>query len=199
MELKATLTAIGVAVAVALGACSADADATLKSLPLSDHVVTKSDNFKLTEKPTVQSVDEFAAAHEHNASELQERGLVRGTTAEFAPKDEDFFGHALSVAEEFETAEQAQAEADRLFASNSEPPPGATVRPLEIGGIPGVQAVAITGDFEGTSAAGVEIVFVDGNVLHEIFAMGAESLINVDDFVAAAEALYASIADHAVK
>ena len=139
------------------------------------------------------SLSTFAEEHEKPVAELRRAGMVAGASMTFEPATK-VQGFGLSVAAEFATAEQAEAEADRLFAANSEPEQGSTVDPLQVPGIPGAQAVKLAGSDGGLSFRGVEIVFTDGVVMHEIFAMGEQPAIVVADVVAAATALYERVA-----
>ncbi|MDZ5619563.1 hypothetical protein [Nocardioides bizhenqiangii] len=162
------------------------------TLTLDEHVLTEIAGFDADGTATVQGVAAFAKAHQHKPEELRERGLVRGVTQTFAPEGKAF-GQGFSVAEEFATAEQAGDEAERLFASNSAPPRGAEAVPLEVPRVPDADAVVITGDFEGEPVTGVEIVFVDGVVLHELFVVGEDPLVSPAVLADAAADLYESV------
>lgn len=164
-------------------------------LPLTSHVVTELTGFTSNGTPTHQTVKAFAKAHHKTVAQLHAIGVVGGVTVKFQPAAK-LPGNALSVAEEFGSADAATIEADRLFAANAEPDPGAKAAPLAVPGIPGVQAVQITGKFQGHRFTSVEIVFVQETVVHELFAIGAGPLVSVPDLVAAATAMFIAIDGH---
>ena len=139
------------------------------------------------------SLASFAEEHDKTVAELRRSGMVAAASMVFEPSTKRQ-GFGLSVAAEFATEKQAEAEADRLFAANSEPEEGSTVAPLQVPAIPGAQAVTFTGSDGGLSFIGVEIVFTDGLVMHEIFAMGEAPVLDVADVMAAATALYERVA-----
>jgi hypothetical protein len=166
-------------------------------LPLTDHVVPPGDlpGFTTDAVAEHQDLAAFAAEHDKTVAELRKTGMVAGTSLFFEPTAE-VEGFGLSVAAEFETEAQAIAEGNRLFAANSEPEPGSTVSPLDVAAIPGAQAVTLAGKDGGKTFNGVEIVFADGLVVHELFAIGEDPAIAVEDLVAVATALYERVAGH---
>jgi hypothetical protein len=99
----------------------------------------------------------------------------------------------MSIALQFSSPEAAEREAARLFASNSEAEEGTTATAVEVPGIPGGKAVQLDGEMKGQQVRGVEVVFVDGTVLHEIFAFTLVDAISVRDLVGAATDLYDSV------
>lgn len=167
------------------------------ALPLTSHVVTELAGFKSGAAPVVQDLPTFAKAHHKTVAELTKIGLTSGTTVPFKP-DADIPGNAFSIAEQFSSPEEAATEAARLYAANAEPDEGATGAPLDIPGIPGVKATRVTGDVEGNPFTSVEIVFVDGNVVHELFAIGGGPVVSPPEMVAAATVLYTEIHGHPV-
>ncbi len=169
--------------------------ATAAAVPLAQHVVTDLAGFTAKASPVVQDVEAFARAHEKDAAELTRAGMVGGVTVQFQP-DGKIPGNALSLAQEFGTAEQAEVEAARLFAANAEPDKGSTASPLPVPGIPGARATSVTGSFKGQSFTSVEIVFVDETVVHELFAIAGDPVVSVPELVRAATGLYAVIHGH---
>lgn len=195
---------VALAFVLALTACgsnssdsSAQTSSAPKALPLSSHVLGADTLKGFTAKgtPARQDLAAFAKAHDKTVAELEGIGLVAGSTQMFQP-DKSQPGNALSIAEEFASAKAATAEADRLFAVNSKPDPGAKATALDVPGIPGVQAVEITGSREGHPFTGVEIVFTDGTVAHELFAIGVDPLVSTSTLVAAASKLFKDIEGH---
>ena len=206
------LAAFAVTLLVGLTACSSNdtsptdarASATVTTdtptpspdpLPLTRHVVTELAGFKADGRPQHQSLRAFAKAHHKTVSELAEIGLVGGVTVMFRPNAEAP-GKAMSIAEQLRSPEAAQTEADRLFAANSEPDPGGTATTLEIAGIPGVQAVQSTGKFQGHPFTSVYVVFIQGTVVHELFAIGVDPLVSVPGLTDAATTLFQETHGH---
>ena len=64
--------------------------------------------------------------------------------------------------------------------------------------MPGVRAASIHGSDGGTRLTGVEIVFVDGDVMHEVFAVAEATAFDLDAVVAAVIALHDRVAGHPV-
>lgn len=193
------------AVTTACGAGSDDGDTSptpapsaAEALPITAHVLAVDALPGLTaEEPAEeQDPEAFARAHEKKVADLLESGFVSGATQLF---DGPHHGFALSIAGRYDDPAAARTEADRLFASNSEPSPGMTVEPLEVPGVPEAQAVMMSGAQGGRQYVGVEIVFVDDTVLHEVFAVGEESRLAVDDVVDAATDLHDQVAGHPVE
>lgn len=200
------LAVSALAAALFLSACSSNdpdstppesSTSTPAAVPLTGHVVTSIPGFKAQAAPTLQDVAAFAAAHDKKATDLTAAGLVAGVTVQFSPEG-DAPGNALSIAEQYATPAQASAEAKRLFAANSEPDPGATATPIAVEGVPGAMAVAITGEFQGHPFSSVEIVYVDGAVVHELFAIGAKPNVDPQAFTAMVTAIYAATSGHPV-
>jgi hypothetical protein len=164
-------------------------------LPLVEHVMSSDGvpGFTSATEAERQDLAAFAAEHDKTVAELRKSGMVAGSALFFEPTGR-VEGFGLSVAAEFATEAQAIAEADRLFDANSEPEAGSTVAPLEVPGIPGAQAVTLTGTDGGLTFHGVEIVFADGVVTHELFVMGTAPAVVAADLVAAATALYERVA-----
>jgi hypothetical protein len=211
MKPRALLT--GAAALAILTACSSTSEGAVEpeappsqtsspasptGLPLTAHVVTDLVGFSPSQEPVVQDVATFAQDHDKTAADLIASGLISGTTVHFEP-DSKVPGNAISIAEQFATAEQAAVEGERLFAANAEPDKGATGVPLEVPGIPEVSATTITGTFRGQPFTSVEIVFVEAEVVHELFAIGAGRLVSSQDLVEAATELYVRVHDHPVE
>lgn len=167
-------------------------------LPISEHVlgVDELPGFAAEAPPEVQSLHAFAEAHEKPVAELRESGLRSGSTLFF--EGAAFEGFALSVAAEYVDATAAETEAARIFASNTEGDPAIKARPLTVPGVPDVRAASLHGTDGGTRLTGVEIVFVDGEVMHEVFAVGEASAFDLDAVVAAVTGLYDRVAGHAL-
>lgn len=146
-------------------------------------------------EPVRQDLRAFAREHHKTVAELRRTGMVAGAGVMFdrAGKGEGF---AMSVAAEFTGEDEAAAEAARLFAANAQPDQGMEVAPLEVPGIPGVRAATLSGSDAGVSFTGVEIVFSDGVVTHELFAFGEQSQFDPQDAVSSASALYERVAGH---
>lgn len=164
-------------------------------LPITDHVLPANalPGFAPQGRPVEEGLEAFAEAHEKDVAELRRSGFEVGTSLFFSGKGQDF---AASVAVAYTDEAAADAEADRLFTSNTEGDPAITVTPLEVPGIPGVKAAFLDGADGGTQYAGVEIVFVDGSVLHELFAVGEADRFDVDAVITAVTALYERVAGH---
>lgn len=162
-------------------------EATTNPLPITAHVVTSLPGLEPQGEPEAQDAAAFAEAHEKTVAELRRAGFVSGSSLFFGGKGEDF---GLSIAAAYEDAADAAAEADRLYASNTEGDPGIEITPVDVPGIPGAQAAAMAGDQGGTSFSGLEIVFVDGAVLHEVFAVGETARFDTDAMISAVTALY---------
>ena len=64
--------------------------------------------------------------------------------------------------------------------------------------MPDARAASLHGSEDGIRLAGVEIVFVDGQVLHEIFAVGDADSIDLEAVVAAVTSLHEQVAGHPV-
>jgi hypothetical protein len=160
-------------------------------LGLEEHVVSGDGlpGFVAQAEPVRQDLRAFAREHDKTVAELRRTGMVAGTSVMFDPAGAGE-GFAMSVAAQFEAEGQATAEAQRLFAANSEPDEGTDVAPLAVPGVPGAQAVTLSGRQGGTSFTGVEIVFADGVVTHELFAFGEEPAFDPQALVASATALY---------
>ncbi|MGA8256465.1 MAG: hypothetical protein WB767_07810, partial [Nocardioides sp.] len=103
---------------------------------------------------------------------------------------------AMSIAALYATPEQARAEGERLFASNSEPDPGVTADLVEVPGASDVNAVVLSGKEDGRPFTGIEVVFVDGPVLHEVFAFAPDAMVDTDAVLASVVALHDEVAGH---
>jgi len=166
------------------------------ALPISEHVLNELPGFAADGRAEVQSLRDFAEAHEKPVAELRASGLRSGSTLFF--EGADFEGFALSVAGEYVDADAAETEAERLFTSNTEGDPSIKTRPLTVPGVPDVRAASLHGSDGGTRLMGVEIVFVDGPVMHEVFAVGEATSFDLDAVVAAVSGLHARVAGHPV-
>jgi len=219
-SLRRTLTgsAAALALTVSLTACSGDdpdrseasdaaapTDATAEpiveetsaaALPITDHVlgVDGLPGFAADGTPEAQTVREFATAHEKTVAELRRSGLRSGSTLTF--EGDEFEGFALSIAAAYVDAAAAETEAERLFTSNTVGDPAIEARPLSVPGVPGVRAASLHGSEDGTRLTGVEIVFVDGDVTHEVFAVGEAKGFDLDAVIAAVTELHARVAGH---
>ena len=145
-------------------------------------------------RPVVQDLKTFAREHDKTVAELRRTGMVAGSSLMFDPAAGD--GFAMSIAARFADEDQARTEAARLFAANAKPEDGTRVAPLTVPGVPDARAVTLSARQGGTSFTGVEIVFADGVVTHELFAFGEESRFDPQDAVSAAAALYERVAGH---
>jgi hypothetical protein len=166
------------------------------ALGLEAHVLDRGDlpGFAAQGRPVVQDLEAFAREHDKTVAELRGTGMVAGSSVMFDPAAGE--GFAMSVAARFADEGQARTEAARLFAANAEPEDGTTAAPLAVPGVPGAEAVTLTARHAGTSFTGVEIVFSEGVVTHELFAFGEESRFDPQDAVSAAIALYERVAGH---
>lgn len=164
--------------------------------PLTDHVVAALPGFTADGVATLMDLKTFAREHEKTVQELRDSGMLEAASLAFQPSGGE--GFAMSIAASYASPEQAEAEATRLFAANSEPDPGTVVTPLELPGIPGGQAIRMTGKQGGLAFTGTEVVFVDGAVMHEVFAFAEDPLLSVEDVLAAATAVYTAVAGHPV-
>ncbi len=166
------------------------------SLPITAHVLSELPGFAADGTAEAQSLADFAEAHEKPVAELRESGLRSGSTLFF--EGADFEGFALSVAGVYVDQAAAETEADRLFASNTEGDPAIKARPLDVPGVPDVRAASLHGEDGGMQLTGVEIVFVDGPVMHEVFAVGEADGFDVEAVVAAVVSLHQQVAGHPV-
>jgi hypothetical protein len=166
-------------------------------LGLDAHVVAGHDlpGFVAQDEPVVQDLKTFARQHDKTVAELRRTGMVAGAGVMFDPAGAGE-GFGMSVAARFGTEDQATTEAERLFAANAEPEDGMESSPIEVPGVPGAHAVTLSGRQGGTSFTGVEIVFADGVVTHELFAFGEDSDFDPQAMVAAATELYERVAGH---
>lgn len=196
MTVQRTIAAL--AALALLSACSSGSDgakeavaATPSPLPLTAHVIPADGlpGFEADGAPTAQTKAEFAEQHDKTVAELDKIGVLSGAGLEFSPDDKNP-GIGMSIALQFSSAEEAEAEAARLFASNSEAEEGTTATMVDVPGIPGGKAVQLDGEMKGQPVRGVEIVFVAEDVLHEIFAFTLVDAISVEDLIAAATELY---------
>lgn len=200
--------AAGLVLAISLTGCGSDDDQSAGApettpvaeetqaapLPITDHVLGGDElpGFAADGAPEVQSLAAFAEAHEKPVAELRESGLRSGSTVFF--EGEDFDGFALSVAAEYVDSGAADAEAERLFASNTEDDPSIEARPLEVPGVPDARAASLHGNDDGMELTGVEVVFVEGEVMHEVFAVGQASGFDLDAVLAAVAELHERVA-----
>lgn len=203
-----SLTTVTVA-CLALAACSsqADDDATAPgsattapapaTLPITEHVLAPDALPGLTAEapPTEQGPRAFAHAHDKEVAELRASGFVSGATVFFNGPRHAF---AISVAGQYDSPSDARTEADRLFTSNAKATPGMRVDALQVPDVPGARAAVLQGAHGGRQYTGVELVFVDGSVLHEVFALAEASDFTVDDVVDAATDLHERVAGHPV-
>lgn len=196
MKIRRSLVAV--ATIALLTACSTQAEAKSpaapQELPLTAHVIdaTALPGFSADGDPVRLTLAEFAEQHDKTVPELEAIGMTAAAGLEFAPEG-DAPGMAMSVAMQFKSTAATTKEADRLFASNSEAEDGTTVTPVDVPGVPGARAVQLDGEMEGQAVRGLEVVFVDGKVLHELFAFTLSSAISVDDLIAAVTALYEDV------
>lgn len=167
-------------------------------LPMTDHVVAADGlpGFAGQGSPQPQDLKAFAQAHEKGVNELRRSGFRSGATMLFDGDGQQ--GFALSVAVEYADPAAAEAEAERLFASNTEGDPSIRTRPLELPGVAGARAASLHGSDGGMRLTGVEIVFVDGAVMHEVFAVGEATAFDLDGVVAAVTSLHERVAGHPV-
>ncbi len=142
----------------------------------------------------VLSLAEFADAHGKTPAELRASGFVEAAALQMAPVTGE--GFAMSISAVYATPEQAQAEGERLFAANSEPDPGSSAELVDVPGAPDVDAVRLTGRKGRKAFTGVETVFVDGAVLHEVFAVGVDPLLDVDALLAVVADLHDEVVGH---
>lgn len=164
-------------------------------LPLTAHVLTDLAGFEAGETQLLD-VPAFAEEHGKTVAELEELGMVAAAATMFDPSSGP--GTAMSIAQQFEEADRAEAEAARLFAVNAEPDRGTSVAPLEVPGIPGAQAVTLAATQGGKELVAVEIVFVTEAVVHEVFAFSTVDGLDVDAVVASVTALYEGVAGRPV-
>lgn len=192
-----TISALTTAAAVmALAACGAGDDPP-EALPLTAHVVPADglEGFARNGAVVRQDAAAFAEEHEQTPAQVEQTGLVAGATAQFTGGSSGS-AQATSVAVELGSDAAAAKEAERLYRSNSEPDPGVTARALDVPGIPGARAVELSGKEDGQPFTGVEVVFADGSVVHEVFAFGPATEISAPPVLAAARALYDRIKGH---
>ncbi|RHW24132.1 hypothetical protein D0Z08_25760 [Nocardioides immobilis] len=163
-------------------------------LAITDHVLDGDSlpGFEPEGRPRAEDLHAFAEAHEKTPAELRESGFLSGSSLFFTGKGDDF---AISVAVAYADRAAADAEANRLFASNTEGgDPSTEVIPLEVPGVPGVLAASLVGSQGEKEYTGVEVVFVDGAVLHEVFAVGESRRFDLDAVVASVRDLYDEVA-----
>jgi hypothetical protein len=167
-------------------------------LPITDHVLGADGlpGFTGNGKPETQDLQAFAEEHDKSVGELRRSGFRSGASLFFEGDGQE--GFALSVAAEYADRASADAEADRLFASNTEGDPAIRTRPLDVPGVADVRAASLHGSDHGMRLTGVEIVFVDGGVMHELFAVGEAASFDTDAVVSAAAALHDEVAGHPV-
>jgi hypothetical protein len=188
---RTTTTSITVALAACLlAACGDEREATPVALTAHVLLAKEMPRFSRVGRVTRQDVRAFARAHNKTPAELSKTGLTAGVTAQFLWKDHI---QAMSIAEEFASDKSAAAEAVRLFRSNSQPEPGATASLVPVTGIPGAKAVTQSLRHSGRSITTLELVFSNGRVTHEIFALGLKKYVSIPDILAAARSLYARI------
>lgn len=165
-------------------------------VPLTDHVVGALPGFESDGTAALMTLQDFAREHEKTVKELRDSGMLSAASLSFQPRDGE--GFAMSVAALYASPEQALAEAERLFAANSEAEPGTVITPLALDGIPGGQAIQMSGKQGGLQFTGTEVVFVDGAVMHEVFAFAEDPMLSVEEVLAAATAVYDVVAGHPV-
>lgn len=157
---------------------------------LAKHILSGGDleGFTMSGDIEFQDPASFATEHKQPLSEVEESGLLAAAFASFGGTAEGT--EATSVATLYATDDEATAEAQRLFTSNSEAEEGVTARLVDVPTIPGAKAVELKGDDDGEESIAVEVVFVTGAILHEIFVFGPADAIHVDLVIAAARALF---------
>ena len=199
MHNRMTSALVTGAAVMALAACGGDDDPP-EALPLTAHVVAADGlaGFERSGEVVRQDAAAFAEEHEQTPEQVEESGLVAGATAQFTGGSSGQ-AQATSIAVELGSDAAATQEAERLYRSNSEPDPGVTARALEVSGIPGAKAVQLSGKEEGQPFKGVEVVFADGRVMHEVFAFGPAADISAPAVLAAARALYERVEGHPLR
>jgi hypothetical protein len=140
-----------------------------------------------------QTVAQFAKDHNKTVEELKASGMTAGTAQQFKLKGP---GTTFSIVSSYHSADQAMAEAARLFKSNSEQEKGVTVKPLDISGVPGAHAVTLSGKQDGETFSGYEIVYSDGNLVYELFAIGTPDEVNADTGAKAVQSQFGRVQGH---
>ncbi len=161
-------------------------------LEITDHVLPADALPGLTADGRAKEEDlaDFAEAHDKTVAELRRSGFETASSLFFSGRERDF---GISVAVQYADEAAADAEADRLFRSNTEGDDSIEVRDLELD-IPEVRAASLHGAEGGTDYTGVEIVFVEGDVLHEVFVIGESARFDLDGVVASVTDLYDEVA-----
>ncbi|MFY9264625.1 MAG: hypothetical protein WAO61_04270 [Solirubrobacterales bacterium] len=147
----------------------------------------------VADQPEPQTVAQFAKAHNKTVAELKATGMTSGTAQQFKLNGP---GTTFSVVAAYETPEQAKTEAARLFKSNSTQDEGVKVKPLEISGVPGAQAIALSGEQDGQDFTGYEIVYSDGNLVYELFAIGSTEEVSSSAGMKAVQSQYDRVQGH---
>ena len=193
-----TIAALTTAATVmSLAACGSDEDPKPAPRPLTAHVVPADGlkGFTRTGAVVRQDAAGFAKAHDKTTAEVVKTGLVAGVTAQFKGASGGP-ANAMSIAAEFGSVAAAAKEADRVFRSNSKTDPGVSARAIDVPGVPGAKAVELSGKEDGKRFTGVEVVFADGSVMHELFAVGLTKDISVPAVLSAARTLHDRLEGH---
>lgn len=159
------------------------------AVPLSERVVQGGDLAGFTPS-AAERLDLAAIAAENGVTvaRLRERGIRRAAVARLAGPP-DAFG--ISAAAELETADDARAEAARLFRENGSSEPGLTATPIAIPDIPGAAAARKSGRRDGREYLAIEVTWADGTVAHELFVLARAADLREADVLAAARAVSA--------
>lgn len=186
-----------VAAALVAGGCGSNSKST-EALPINQRPVTSSELGGIaSDGPVaVEGLAEFAKSHEKSEAELKSAGFVEAGTQAFKLEGP---GNSFSIVAVYDTVEQAEAEATRLYESNSKPEEGVDISPLEVPGVPGAKANALKSTDPDRPGVGYEIIYTDGSVLYELFAIGTPEEIDSAAGVKAAEAQYARVMGRPLK
>lgn len=200
MKVRHTLAAVAALAlfAACAGETSAQARPKSEALPLTAHVVDALPGFTASGTAQLLSREEFAEQHDKSVADLEKAGVLGASVQEFVPDDEAP-GMAMSIAVQYRSTAAAEKEATRLFASNSAAEDGTTVTPVDVPGIPGARAVQLDGEMDEQQVRGLEVVFVEEKVVHELFAFTLSSGISVADLIAAVSEMYTEVQGRRVR
>lgn len=174
--------------ASAPGAATAPAAAPASTVPLVARLARAGDlaGFRV---PAGRRLDLSAIADENDVTvaELRRRGMVESAKSELSGPAGAF---GISAVELLEGPAQARAEARRLFAANGSSEPGFAATPLAVPGIPGAMGARKAGVRGGHEFAAYDVVWVEGPLVYELFALGLSDRLAPADVLAAATAIH---------
>jgi hypothetical protein len=96
----------------------------------------------------------------------------------------------ISALERLESPSRAVAQARRLVTANGSSEPGLSARAIAVPGIPGAVGARKPGAWAGRDLVAHDVVWVDGPLVHELFALGLADRLRQADVLAAATAIH---------